>query len=100
MTTVGIVDVNAYSPECIQTADEIAQLSGIPLEVVRDKFGLTGKRIARPEEHVSVLAAKAAAPILSRNGGPIGAVIYMGSPHRDFGVWTAGPKVQSLLDGR
>ncbi len=94
---IGIVDVGAYSPAGIQTADQIAALSGIPLEVVRDRFGLTGKHIAAPDEHASHLAAKAAAPVLERNPGQIGAVIYMGSPYRDFPVWGAGPKVQQLL---
>ena len=94
---IGIVDIGAYSPAGVQTADQIAALSGIPLEVVRDRFGLTGKHIAAPDEHASHLAAKAAAPLLERNPGPIGAVIYMGSPYRDFPVWGAGPKVQQLL---
>lgn len=100
MTTVGIVDVNTYSPGCVQTAEEIAHLSGIPIDVVRDKFGLSGKHIAGADEHVSDLAAKAAAPLLQRNDGPIGAVIYMGSPYRDYPVWTAGPKLQALLGDR
>ena len=95
--SVGIVDIGAYSPAGCQTAAEIAALSGIPLEVVRDRFGLIGKRIAAPDEHASHLAAKAAIPILKNNVGKIGAVIYMGSPYRDFPVWGAGPKVQQLL---
>ena len=95
--SVGIVDIGAYSPASRQTAAEIAALSGIPLEVVRDRFGLTGKHIAAPDEHASHLAAKAAIPILKNNVGKIGAVIYMGSPYRDFPVWGAGPKVQQLL---
>lgn len=95
--SVGIVDIGAYSPAGCQTAAEIAALSGIPLEVVRDRFGLTGKHIAAPDEHASHLAAKAALPILKNNVGRIGAVIYMGSPYRDFPVWGAGPKVQQLL---
>jgi 3-oxoacyl-[acyl-carrier-protein] synthase-3 len=95
--TVGIVDVGAYSPAGIQSAEEIAALSGIPLEVVRDRFGLTGKHIAAPDEHASHLAAKAAAPMLAKGVGRIGALLYMGSPYRDFPVWGAGPKVQQLL---
>ena len=98
--SVGIVDVGAYSPVGIQTADEIAALAGIPADVIRDRFGLTGKHIAAPDEHVSQLAAKAAAPLLARNEGRIGALIYMGSPYRDFPVWGAGPKVQHLLGAR
>ena len=95
--SVGVVDIGAYSPAGCQTAAEIAALSGIPIEVVRDRFGLIGKRIAAPDEHASHLAAKAAIPILKNNVGKIGAVIYMGSPYRDFPVWGAGPKVQQLL---
>ncbi len=98
MTVVGIVDVNAYSPARFQSADEIALLAGIPAAVIREKFGLDGKHIAAEDEHASHLAAKAAAPILARNGGRcIDALVYMGSPYRDFPVWSAGPKVQQLL---
>ncbi|HEY6959076.1 MAG TPA: 3-oxoacyl-ACP synthase [Candidatus Limnocylindria bacterium] len=100
MTVVGIVDVCAYSPAGFQTADEMATLSGIPANVIRDKFGLEGKHIAAADEHVSVLAAKAAAPILAKHAGKLDALLYMGSPHRDFPVWSAGPKVQQLLGER
>jgi 3-oxoacyl-[acyl-carrier-protein] synthase-3 len=100
VTVVGIVDVCAYAPRAWQSAAEIATLSGIPLEVVRDKFGLDGKHIAAPDEHVSTLAAKAAAPLLARYDGRIDAVLYVGSPHRDFPVWSAAPKVQQLLGDR
>ena len=95
--SVGIVDLGAYSPAAVQTAEEIAVLSGIPAQIVRERFGLTGKHIAAADEHVSDLAAKAAAPMLARNGGRIGALLYMGSPYRDYAVWGAGPKVQQLL---
>jgi 3-oxoacyl-[acyl-carrier-protein] synthase-3 len=98
--SVGIVDVGAYSPAQVQTAEEIAALSGIPLEVIRDRFGLTGKHIAAADEHASQLAAKAAAPLLARHDGRIGALLYMGSPYRDYPVWGAGPKVQQLLGAR
>jgi 3-oxoacyl-[acyl-carrier-protein] synthase-3 len=100
VTAVGVVDVNAYSPECVQSAEEIARLSGIPLAIVRDKFGLEGKHIAAPDEHVSDLAAKAAAPILAEHAGPVDVLLYMGSPFRDFPVWSAAPKVQALLGER
>jgi 3-oxoacyl-[acyl-carrier-protein] synthase-3 len=96
---IGIVDVGAYSPVRVQTAEEIAGLSGIPIEIIRERFGLTGKHIAAPDEHASQLAAKAAAPLLENGVGRIGAVVYMGSPYRDFPVWGAGPKVQQLLGG-
>ena len=100
MSVVGIVDVQGYSPAASQTAEEIAALSGIPADVIRDKFGLTRKRIAEPDEHASLLAAKAARPLLERNDGAIDVLLYMGSPYRDFPVWSAAPKVQQLLGER
>ncbi len=100
MTVVGIVDLQGYSPARVQTAEEIAALSCIPADVIRDKFGLDCKRIAAPDEHVSDLAALAARPILERNEGAIDVLLYMGSPYRDFPVWSAAPKVQQLLGPR
>ncbi len=41
------------------TAAEIAELSGIPERVIVEKFGLRGKHIAAPDEHVSDLSVKA-----------------------------------------
>ncbi|MGH2800612.1 MAG: 3-oxoacyl-ACP synthase, partial [Thermoleophilaceae bacterium] len=98
MSAVGIVDIEAYAPGQVQTAEEIAAVSGIPADVIRNKFGLDRKHIAGPDEHVSVLAAKAATPLLARQrDGAIDALLYMGSPYRDFPVWSAAPKVQQLV---
>lgn len=98
MTTVGIVDVSSYAPAGLQTAEEIAALCGIPADVIRDKFGLSEKRLAAPDEHVSDLAAKAACELLRRHPArPLDVVMYMGSPYRDYHVWSAAPKLQQLL---
>jgi len=98
LTVVGIVDVSSYSPAGFQTAEEMAALSGIPAEVIREKFGLDGKHIAAADEHASDLAAKAAALILAKHGDRcVNVLLYMGSPYRDFPVWSAAPKVQQLL---
>jgi 3-oxoacyl-[acyl-carrier-protein] synthase-3 len=98
MTVVGIVDVNSYSPVGFESAEQIGLRAGIPADVIREKFGLDGKHIAAADEHASHLAAKAAAPILRKhqNGG-LDVLLYMGSPYRDFPVWSAAPKVQQLL---
>lgn len=97
MTAMGIVDLAAYAPSGIETAEEIAAHTGIPAEVIRERFGLESKRIAGPGEHVSDLAATAAREILDRHPSKIDALLYMGSPYRDFPVWSAAPKVQQLL---
>ena len=42
------------------TAAEISDASGIPEQVLVEKFGLRGKHIAAPDEHVSDLCVSAA----------------------------------------
>lgn len=95
---VGIVDLSVYLPERIMSAEEIADRSGIPAEVVREKFGLRGKHIAAPDEHLSHLCIEAARPLLSVvPAEEIDVVIYFGSYHRDYYVWPVAPRIQHAL---
>ena len=59
MRSVGLAATAGYLPERWMTAAEIADASGIPEDVIVGKFGLRGKHIAAPDEHVSDLAVKA-----------------------------------------
>lgn len=98
MDSVGLLGLNVYMPEQVETAAEIAEKAGLPPEVVETKFGLRQKHRAAPEEHVSDMSVKAARPLL-RLVPPeeIDAVIYFGSPHKDYAVWLAAPKIQHEL---
>ena len=64
--TVGIAASAAYLPERWMTAAEISDASGIPEQVLVEKFGLRGKHIAAEDEHVSDLSVKAAESLLAR----------------------------------
>ncbi|MEX2457737.1 MAG: 3-oxoacyl-ACP synthase [Actinomycetota bacterium] len=98
LAPVGLVDVARYEPERFMTADELGELAGIPGDVVREKFGLEGKRIAAPDEHVSDMCIAAARPLLERHdGAEIDAVVYVGSHWKDHAVWQAAPRVQHAL---
>ena len=95
---VGIVDLNTYVPERFMPASEIADLSGIPEGVLIEKFGIKGKHITRPDEHVSDMCIAAARPIVERSDSSrIDAVVYFGSHWKDYLVWQAAPKIQHAL---
>ena len=98
--TVGIAASAHYLPERWMTAAEISDASGIPEEVLVEKFGLRGKHIAAEDEHVSDLSVKAAESLL-REGDidpeSIDAVVYFGSMWRDYAVWQAAPWIAHRL---
>jgi 3-oxoacyl-[acyl-carrier-protein] synthase-3 len=98
--TVGIAASAAYLPERWMTAAEIAAESGIPEDVLVEKFGLRGKHIAAPDEHVSDLSVAAAERLLKRHDVDpkrIDAVVYFGSMWRDYAVWQAAPWIAHRL---
>jgi 3-oxoacyl-[acyl-carrier-protein] synthase-3 len=95
---VGIASIGTYFPAGYQTSVEIAAATGIPRDVIETKFGLRGKHIASPDEHVSQMAAAAARPLLA--GGEateVDVLIYFGSAHKDYHLWSVAPKIQALL---
>jgi 3-oxoacyl-[acyl-carrier-protein] synthase-3 len=100
MTRVGLAATAAYLPERWMTAAEVADASGIPEAVLVDKFGLRGKHIAAPDEHVSDLAAAAGKRLLEEEGldpEEVDAVVYYGSTWKDYPVWQAAPWIAYRL---
>jgi 3-oxoacyl-[acyl-carrier-protein] synthase III len=78
------------------TAAEIGEHSGIPERVILEKFGLRGKHIAAPDEHVSDLSVRAAGRLLAETGldpQAIDVVMYYGSMWRDYAVWQSAPHI-------
>ena len=58
--SVGIVSAGTYLPEPALTAADIAEESGLPEWVVRDKLGINQKRMAGPDDHPNQMAIWAA----------------------------------------
>lgn len=97
---IGLVALATYLPEQVQDAAYIAAQSGIPEEVVRQKLGITEKRRAGCEDQTSVMAVKAAQLALERakiEPDEIDLILYSGSMHKDFYVWSAANRIQYLL---
>jgi 3-oxoacyl-[acyl-carrier-protein] synthase-3 len=94
VTRVGLAATASYLPERVMSAAEVAAASGIPEEVIVDKFGLRGKHIAGEGEHVSDLSLRAARALLSEHeidAASIDVVMYYGSTWKDYSVWQVSP---------
>ena len=100
MTQVSLTATASYLPERVMTAAEVADRSGIPEQVIVEKFGLRGKHIAAEDEHVSDLSVSAASTLLDEHGidpGSIDVVMYYGSMWKDYAVWQAAPWIAHRL---
>jgi 3-oxoacyl-[acyl-carrier-protein] synthase-3 len=98
--TVGLVATASYLPERWMTAAEIGELSGIPEVVLVEKFGVLGKHIAAPDEHVSDLSVLAAERLLAEaevDAKDLDVVLYYGSMYRDYPIWQAAPHIAHRL---
>lgn len=96
---IGIEATGVFFPEGVETAGELAQKTGIPESVIIDKFGLYEKHVADETMHASDLAIQAAQNIIGKVIDPleIDVIIYFGSPHKDYYVWSSAPKIQHEL---
>ncbi len=100
---IGLMGLATYLPTRTQTAAEIAAESGIPEEIVREKMGIVSKRLASYEDQTSTMAVRAARTALERAGvdpEELDLIIYSGSMHKDFYVWSAANRIQYLLGAR
>ena len=98
--SIGVAATAAYLPEQWMTAAEIGAASGIPEQVIVEKFGLRGKHIAAADEHVSDMAVEAASRLLGQHDldpAEIDVVLYYGSMWKDYPVWQAAPWIAHRL---
>jgi len=97
---IGLAGTASYLPERWMTAAEVGEASGIPEDVIVEKFGLRGKHIAAADEHVSDLSVRAAETLLEESGTDpeaIDVVMYYGSLWKDYPVWQAAPWIAHRL---
>ena len=92
---IGITAFATYIPARVQTSAYIAHETGIPEPVIREKFGIHSKPWACPNEQASEMAVKAAQRVLNgHDPRTLDVIIWTGSEYKDYGIWSAGPKVQ------
>lgn len=100
MTNIGIVSVGTFIPEKFMTSKEIAEKSGIPIEVVEAKLGIKSKPVASNEDHTCEMGIKAAQIALKKGDvapEEIDLIIYIGEEHKEYPLWTAALYMQKHL---
>lgn len=100
MSTIGIMGFGTYTPEGRIDAAQIAARSGIPEEVIRQKFGVQAKPIPGPTDTTSAMGVKAGRRALAMAGieaAELDIVIWNGAQHKDYPNWLAGLKVAEEL---
>ena len=103
MRQVGLVGTAAYLPQRWMSAAEISAVSGIPQQVLVERFGLQGKHIAAEDEHVSDMAVEAGRRLLEETAtdpAAVDVVVYFGSTWKDYQVWQAAPHIAHRLGCR
>jgi 3-oxoacyl-[acyl-carrier-protein] synthase-3 len=82
-----------YLPEPVLTATDIAEASGLPEWVVREKLGIERKHMAGPDDHPNEMAVKAAQDCLSKvdiSPEEIDMVLCTTEEWREYLLWTSG----------
>ena len=99
--TVGITGLGTYVPPETITGEEIAEISGIPENVVVDKMGVTEKHVCPPDgDHATDMAVKAARDALADadvDPADVDMVLYHGSEFKDHVVWSAAAAITERL---
>lgn len=91
MTSMGIVSTGTYFPDTYVTAKEIAEQSGMPEWVVREKLGIERKFVADPKVHPNEMAVNAAQKAIQKAGiDPldIDVVLCTTEEWREYLLWT------------
>lgn len=92
---VGIRSVGSYVPEGIRDSVYIAEVSGIPEPVIREKFGIKQVHKAGPEDTVSGMGAKAALKALQGlDPKELDMVVYCGSEYKDYYMFNCAAKIK------
>ena len=90
---IRITGLGIYVPEQRQSAAEIAEASGVPEWVVREKMGLNQKPVPGPEDHTNAMgihAARAALADAGREAAELDMLVSITEEHKEYPVWTAG----------
>jgi len=97
---VGLESWGIYLPKERHTSDYIAKQTGIPRDIIEEKFGLKSKTVPGAEDHTVAMGAKASLLALERaniNANDIDLIIWAGEVYAERPMMTYGIKLQQLL---
>lgn len=91
--SMGIVSAGMYIPSRFMEPEEIAERSGMPLWVVKEKLGIERKAVAGPDDQPNQMAVWAAQDALAKadlDPEEIDVVLCTTEEHKEYLLWTAG----------
>ena len=97
---IGIAGWGIYTPKTFVEAAEIAAATGIPENVIREKFGVLRKPVPGPEDTTAFMGLAAAKEAVAKAGidpAEIDVIIWNGAQHKDFPCWLAGLDIAEQL---
>lgn len=95
---IGIESIGIYVPETVQDYKYIGKESGIPEDVILNKFGIRARHKALADESVSDMAIKASVEALGDiDPKSIDLVVYCGSEYKDYYLFNLAAKVQDSI---
>lgn len=98
MDSVGIRSIGIYVPPKIKDSTRISELSGIPEEVIREKFGVVHVHEAGDKETVSYMGIEAAKRALNGfDPKNLDLIVYCGSEYKDYYLFNCAAKIQHEL---
>jgi len=93
---VGLTGIGTYVPHGRLSAADLAQASGLPEWVVRDKLGIQERVLPGPDDHPVAMGVWAAERALADAGvgaEDVDVVISITEEYKEYPVWTAGIKL-------
>lgn len=95
MDIVGIKNIGIYVPPKIKDSAKIAELSGIPEDVIREKFGIVHVHEASQDETVSFMGIEASKRAIEGfDPKKLDLVVYCGSEYKDYYLFNCAAKIQ------
>jgi len=97
---VGLESWGIYIPKKRHTSDYISQETGIPKNILEEKFGLKSKSVPGPDDHTVAMGARASFQALERaniTANDLDLIIWAGEVYAERPMMTYGIKLQQLL---
>ena len=98
--TVGITSVGYYIPKRVITSAEISAISGVPLSILTEKFGIDQKHVAATDEHPVSMAELASSSAIAKgqvDPEDIDIIAYCGAGCYDHQFWSPSSRLQHIL---
>lgn len=97
---IGLESWGIYLPDERHTSKFISEETGIPQDILEDKFGLTSKTVPGPEDHTVAMGAKASFQALKRaniSAEHLDLIIWAGEVYSERPMQINGIKLQKYL---